>query len=653
MIKIRNLTFSFRQPWAIEMLVKVLRQAVSTSKSSIFMSSCHADLRGILPEMAQLQWTLTGNTGIQMIISCPSCQYLAVLTLSRSVYVINQDGFVTPMKYQKDKDLKDLVWSVNQDESGKIINHDLIGFSDTSIYIWDPVHGGEAMELNFSFDTETTISCLDASQMSLGSLFVVGTSSGKLFTPATEMTPVPILEEEISFMQPLPASNKIIVASKKGNIVLVHKNQDELKIDQCLSKHFETMDGIKVFEGNEDLIVAWSKNSSDLGLWSKSEASQDFWSLESLPHPCKIMDVDLKDDLIAVAQSDGGVAIWKKLAIAKFGHDQLLWGHGGQSVKLIKFHPNGDLLATGSQSLVNIWSLSTGTVIQTVKFESPEGPPVSMTWLGHRRLTIGNGLSNEITVLLMPTNYDQEFNMDNVKVAAACRKALMEKSIDLFSKTVCLKYLLSHLASLIQLQKINEASEDRSLLASPFMRSLVSLSEVFSLDTVFETSEVLSVDMKSGKMIDISAPKDVWYWMISAIRAIRELNNLDKTQADENAELIHWVTENPLDWQLGGACGVFTFGRKREGQLGDANIDHLDPDGQLPHECCGQVYAETQQIVCGKNATFFVKFNGDVYSCGEGSNGRLGHGNSDDLQSPNLITGMFIFAVFFGLFAVF
>ena len=47
------------------------------------------------------------------------------------------------------------------------------------------------------------------------------------------------------------------------------------------------------------------------------------------------------------------------------------------------------------------------------------------------------------------------------------------------------QYLLSNFASLIQLQKINEVLEDRSLLASPFMKSLVALSEVFSLDKVF------------------------------------------------------------------------------------------------------------------------------------------------------------------------
>ena len=66
----------------------------------------------------------------------------------------------------------------------------------------------------------------------------------------------------------------------------------------------------------------------------------------------------------------------------------------------------------------------------------------------------------------------------------------------------------------------------------------------------------------------------------------------------------------------------------------------LGPDGQLPLQASGQVFAEAQQIVCGKNSSFVIQFNGDVYSCGEGSNGRLGHGNSDDLPSLSLITGL-------------
>ena len=111
------------------------------------------------------------------------------------------------------------------------------------------------------------------------------------------------------------------------------------------------------------------------------DSDPGFFKQQILPHPCKVNDVDITNNIIAVGQVDGGVAIWR-LKDEQFKHDQLLWGHDGQSVILIKFHPNGDLLATGSEvndghcmgmGIVNIWTLSTSTVIQTVPFDSQEG----------------------------------------------------------------------------------------------------------------------------------------------------------------------------------------------------------------------------------------------------------------------------------------
>ena len=63
---------------------------------------------------------------------------------------------------------------------------------------------------------------------------------------------------------------------------------------------------------------------------------------------------------------------------------------------------------------------------------------------------------------------------------------------------------------------------------------------------------------------------------------------------------------------------VSLFGRNKEGQLADAASETLDLYGQLPNAGNGQTFKEAQQIICGKNATFVIKSNGDVYSCGEG-----------------------------------
>lgn len=46
------------------------------------------------------------------------------------------------------------------------------------------------------------------------------------------------------------------------------------------------------------------------------------------------------------------------------------------------------------------------------------------------------------------------------------------------------------------------------------------------------------------------------------------------------------------------------------------------------------------QIICGQNCTFVIQANGTVLACGEGSYGRLGQGNSDDLQSLTIISAL-------------
>ena len=55
---------------------------------------------------------------------------------------------------------------------------------------------------------------------------------------------------------------------------------------------------------------------------------------------------------LAVGQGDGGIAIWNisSSGDVKPRHSQLLWGHPGQPVHQLKFHPGGDLLASVSSS---------------------------------------------------------------------------------------------------------------------------------------------------------------------------------------------------------------------------------------------------------------------------------------------------------------
>lgn len=54
------------------------------------------------------------------------------------------------------------------------------------------------------------------------------------------------------------------------------------------------------------------------------------------------------------------------------------------------------------------------------------------------------------------------------------------------------------------------------------------------------------------------------------------------------------------------------------------------------HECPPPL----PQVVCGQNCTFVIQPNGTVLACGEGSYGRLGQGNSDDLHVLTVISAL-------------
>ena len=106
----------------------------------------------------------------------------------------------------------------------------------------------------------------------------------------------------------------------------------------------------------------------------------------------------------------------------------------------------------------------------------------------------------------------------------------------------------------------------------------------------------------------------------------------------QDEQIMHWVTNRPQDWQIGGTCKTFMWGSNRHGQLAELG-------------CCTAVpqhvesFSTAAKIICGHNCTFVIHTNGSVSACGEGSYGRLGQGNSDDLHNPSIISSLQGFVV--------
>lgn len=89
-------------------------------------------------------------------------------------------------------------------------------------------------------------------------------------------------------------------------------------------------------------------------------------------------------------------------------------------------------------------------------------------------------------------------------------------------------------------------------------------------------------------------------------------------------QVMTWAMQRPEQWETGGKCDAFMWGGGRHGQLAETGRGVNVPT-------VTKSFSSAQQIVCGQNCTFVLQTNGTILACGEGSYGRLGMGNSDDL----------------------
>nr|XP_016467281.1 PREDICTED: uncharacterized protein LOC107789916 [Nicotiana tabacum] len=81
---------------------------------------------------------------------------------------------------------------------------------------------------------------------------------------------------------------------------------------------------------------------------------------------------------------------------------------------------------------------------------------------------------------------------------------------------------------------------------------------------------------------------------------------------------------------------VYTMGSPVYGQLG-----HPQADGKLPCRVEGKLSKSfVEEIACGAYHVAVLTSRTEVYTWGKGANGRLGHGNTDDRNSPTLVEAL-------------
>ena len=471
-----------------------------------------------------------------------------------------------------------------------------------------------------------------------------------------------------------------------------------------------------------------------------------------LPHPTPVNCVawcPKIDDraTIAVGQEDGGVAVWS-VDPTGFGnpeHRCLLWGHPGQAVTHLEFNPAGDLLASAAKergetdATINVWCLSSRSVIQTLVRAVGRNRVLDLSWLGNEHLVFGFASGSQFEIVDMPT----DDTLTNFKFASGFRSALLVKgggdsptSADyLLSQTSCFQYFVHNFGKILGEQHDKESSEannEMRLKYSPLMQSLALLAFEARLDAVTESlDETAAIPkwswlseycdaLRSLRALTIASPnpkdrrkqqhildritgkymssrgerKDPVFHQIShhrtgcgsgagsaassrppssgAASTASSSNSSSSTASAEGAsglsstlsdlssystsmnatpalnnwtleadmELMRWWSESPGDWQSGGRCDAFLFGAGMNGQLAEGSGgEHRRLLTHVPS------FSHSSQIVCGANCTFVIHADGSVSSCGEGSNGRLGLGNSEDHCALTQISGLRGFSI--------
>ncbi|XP_072108525.1 probable E3 ubiquitin-protein ligase HERC1 isoform X1 [Mobula birostris] len=325
------------------------------------------------------------------------------------------------------------------------------------------------------------------------------------------------------------------------------------------------------------------------------------------------------------------------------------------AVVAVSFSPNGlALLSGGIGGLINIWSMQDGSVLQTVV--TGLGSIVGIAWIPDIGVAVCSSRAKDVLLIRCSPEW-----MSQNHILPLCRMALRAQGIIGLNKAPCMKVFIERLPLLLHAQYAYEKPHvtcGDQLVHSIFLQSLSSLAVGLGVDHFLSRT----AEPPHHK---ISTPEPLsheWAWLSTFSATIKSAEALAKgttfpeafnvpdfsqvsdsefVKALENnnwsyvmdEQLMTWATSKPEEWQLGGKSDVFLWGSGHHGQLSDAGSSALVPT-------LAPSLTQAVLVVCGQNCTFIVQANGTVVAFGEGSYGRLGQGNSDDLHTPTVISSL-------------
>uniref|UniRef100_A0A3Q1JCX7 HECT-type E3 ubiquitin transferase n=1 Tax=Anabas testudineus TaxID=64144 RepID=A0A3Q1JCX7_ANATE len=477
------------------------------------------------------------------------------------------------------------------------------------------------------------------------------------------------------------ADGKLLIGSKepleKGAIVVIdaHKSVTSMK-----------------WSPNGQILLTCAKEET-VKLWACQDSGSGWHCLQSLRHPSLVNGVawcslpgrgPKPQSMLAICCQNGLVSVWTvPQDISNFPescysdsegwweNESSRWSEDGATcvfqlkghitpVKTLAFSPDGLALASGGVGgLMNIWSLRDGSVFQTVVAGS--GAVQNIVWIPDVGVAVCSNRSKDVLVV----NCSKEFMMSN-HVLATCRTALKKQGVVGLNMAPCMRAFLERLPVMLQEQFAYEKPHvvcGEQLVHSPYMQCLASLAVGLHLDHLLCRPPVpphlRNCPPESGTTTWNASE---WAWLdcfsttVKTAEALARgasfpdsfsVPDLEPVPKDEMAllmdnskwmsgmdeQIMSWATSRPEDWHLGGKCDVYLWGAGRHGQLAEAGRNILAPT-------TAPSFSQAQQVVCGQNCTFVIQPNGTVLACGEGSYGRLGQGNSDDLHVLTVISAL-------------
>ncbi|KAM9317693.1 putative E3 ubiquitin-protein ligase HERC1 [Pholidichthys leucotaenia] len=493
------------------------------------------------------------------------------------------------------------------------------------------------------------------------------------------------------------ADGKLLIGSKepldKGAIVVIDAHKESIT-----TMKWSPIGQMLLTCAKEETVKLWA------GPDSQSNSGSGWHCLQSLRHPSLVNNVawcclpgrgPKPLSLLAICCQNGLVSVWTvPQEVSRFPESNSFdsenwwenearpklmssqWSEEGAicvfqlkghitPVRTLAFSPDGLILVSGGVGgLMNIWSLRDGSILQTVVAGS--GAIQNTVWVPDVGIAVCSNRSKDVLVVICTKEV-----MASNHVLATCRTALKKQGVVGLNMAPCMRAFLERLPVMLQEQYAYEKPHvvsGEQLIHSPYMQCLASLAVGLHLDQLLCRPPVpphlRHCPPESGTAVWSASE---WAWLdcfsttVKAAEALARgatfpesfcVPDLEPVPKDEMAllmdnskwaagmdeQIMSWATSRPEDWHLGGKCDVFLWGAGRHGQLAEAGRNILVPT-------TAPSFSQAQQVVCGQNCTFVIQPNGTVLACGEGSYGRLGQGNSDDLHVLTVISALQGFVV--------